>query len=247
MPAEQGAGRTAEPMSFVYRCIRKIGYLLRLRLETQPGWTWRLAMAVLAWMIRLHGFTLRYRVEDKAEYLTSRLDHPVIILVWHNRIFSTPAFYERYIRIKRSVFVLTSAGSEGSLLALVMARFGMGAVRGSTSRRASVAVREMAARVAAGHDVVITPDGPRGPRYRLQPGALFLAQKTGCSILPFHIEYSRYLRFRTWDGFAFPLPFARMEVTIGEPFRVSSAGTGHEFESERLRLERIMTQSLLMD
>ncbi len=204
-------------------------------------------MTVLAWLIRLSGITMRYRVDDKAGYLTGRLDRPVILVLWHNRIFNMPAFYERYIRRKRTAFVLTSAGPEGSLLALLMAQFGMGAVRGSTSRRASVALREMASRIAEGYDVGITPDGPRGPRYRLQPGALFLAQTTGCAILPVHIEYSHYLRFKTWDGLAVPLPFARVHVTFDEPFSVISANTGKEFEIERLQLERIMTQSLLMD
>jgi lysophospholipid acyltransferase (LPLAT)-like uncharacterized protein len=81
----------------------------------------------------------------------------------------------------------------------------------------------------------------------LQPGALFLAQKTGYPILPLHIEYARYRRFKTWDGLAVPLPFARAKLIIDEPFRVSSTKTEEEFETERLRLERHMTQSLLMD
>ncbi|MGZ5127570.1 MAG: lysophospholipid acyltransferase family protein [Burkholderiales bacterium] len=233
-------------MSLVYRCVRKVGYLLRLRLETRPGLAWRSAMAVTAWLMRMHGWTLRYRVNDKAGYFTGGLHEPVIIVLWHNRIISTPACFERYNRKKRSALVLTSASPEGSLLALLMAHFGIGAVRGSTSRRASVALREMAARMAEGHDVMITPDGPRGPRYRLQPGALFLAQKTGYSILPIHVEYSHYRRFKTWDGFALPLPFARVEVIIDEPFRVSSK-TEQEFEIERRQLERRMTQSLRMD
>ena len=234
-------------MSLRYRGVRKIGYLLRLRLETHPGPVWRLAMTTLAWLIRLNALTMRHRVDDRAGYLTGRLARPVIAILWHNRIFNTPVIYGRYIRKTRRVFVLTSAGPEGSLLALLMSHFGMGAVRGSTSRRASAALREMASRIAEGSDAVITPDGPRGPRYRLQPGALFLAQMTGCLILPIHIEYSRYLRFKTWDGFAFPLPFAQVTVTFDEPFRVRSKDTGEEFEKERLQLERIMTQAMLMD
>jgi lysophospholipid acyltransferase (LPLAT)-like uncharacterized protein len=234
-------------MSLVYRCVRKVGYLLRLRLETHPGLAWRSAMAATAWLMRLHGWTLRYRVNDKAGYFAGRLRAPVIILLWHNRIFSIPACFERYNRKRRSAVVLTSASPEGSLLTLLMAHFGIGAVRGSTSRRASVALREMATRMAEGQDVAITPDGPRGPRYRLQPGALFLAQQTGYPIVLVHVEYSRYRRFKTWDGFALPIPFARVDVIFDEPFSVNSAKTEEEFEIERLQLERRMTQSLRMD
>jgi lysophospholipid acyltransferase (LPLAT)-like uncharacterized protein len=231
-------------MSLGYRCIRKVGYFLRLRLETQPGWAWRFAMASLSWVMRLHGLTLRYAVADKPGYFADRLDRPVIFLLWHNRIASMPAFYERRRhRHRPRAFVLTSASPEGSLLA----QFGLGAVRGSTSRRASVALREMAGRIAEGHDIIITPDGPRGPRYRLQSGALYLAQRTGRPIVPLHLECSRYIWFKSWDGFAVALPFARVKVVIGDPYWVHASCTDDEFETERRRLERIMTQSLLMD
>ena len=233
-------------MSFGYRIVRKVGWLLRLRLETEPSWPWRAAMALLAWLIRVHGWTLRFSIDDQARYLSGRRD-PVIILLWHNRIFSMPALYERRAAKGRRAFVLTSAGPEGSLLALVLSHFGIGAVRGSTSRRSAVALREMASRLAEGSDLMMTPDGPRGPRYRLQPGALYLAQKTGCAIVPVQVEYSRYRRFRSWDGLAIALPFARMRVVTGEPFYVDASASDEELERQRQRLERIMTDSLVMD
>jgi len=234
-------------MSLGYRCIRKVGYFLRLRLETEPGWAWRSAMGALGWIMRLHGLTLRYGVEDKPGYFAGG-HRPVIFLLWHNRIASMPAFYERRRRRHRlNAFVLTSAGPEGSLLAQFLRHFGLGAVRGSTSRRASVALREMARRIADGDDIIITPDGPRGPRYRLQSGALYLAQKTGRPIVPLHLEYSRYFRFKTWDGFAVALPFARVKLVIGDPCRINPSSTDDELEIERQHLERIMSESLLMD
>lgn len=244
---ERTTGRSPARISPVYRVIRKIGWLLRLRLETQPGMIWRGAMMTLAWLVRLHGWTLRLAIEDRAGYFDGGLGRPAIILLWHNRIFSAPAVSERYRRNGRQTFVLTSASPEGSLLALFVAHFGIGAVRGSSSRRGSVALREMSARIAEGHDMMITPDGPRGPRYHLQPGALFLAQRCGAPILPVHIEYSRYRRFRTWDGFAIALPFARMRVVIDKPFWVDPAANDEALEEARLRLERIMTDALVMD
>ena len=234
-------------MSLRHRFLGKLGYLLRIRLTDEPGPIWRGAVAVLATLLRLLAWTLRYRVDDRAGYLADRLTGPAIILFWHNRIVAIPALYERRSRRSRRVFVLTSAGREGSLLALLLRHFGVGAVRGSSSRRASQAVREMAARIAAGEDAVITPDGPRGPRYRLQPGPLFLAQKTGCPLVLVHIEYSSYIRFESWDGFALPLPFARVDVKSEPPLHISDSLSDEEFEAERLRVERRMTDGLLMD
>ena len=234
-------------MSLFHRVAGKLGYLLRLRLTDEPGPVWRGAMALLAALLRLLAWTLRYRVDDRAGYLNASLHEPVALLLWHNRIVAMPPLYRRRSRRQRRAFVLTSAGREGSLLEILLSRFGIGAVRGSTSRRASVAVREMAARMAGGEDAMITPDGPRGPRYRLQPGPLYLAQKTGCGLVLVQVEYSRCLRFRTWDGFAIPLPFARIDIRSEPPLYISDALSPEEFEAERLRIERRMTDGLLMD
>lgn len=234
-------------MSLVHRFFGKLGYLLRLRLTEEPGPIWRGAVWLLAQLMRLLALTLRYRLDDQAGYLSGKLNGPVALLLWHNRIFAMPPIFERHCRPRRRAFVLTSASREGSLLALVLKRFGIGAVRGSTSRRASTAVREMAARIEAGEDAMITPDGPRGPRYRLQPGALFLAQKTGCALVLVHIEYSRCVRFKSWDGFAIPLPFARVTARSEPPLQISDSLSDEEFEAERQRLARRMTDGLLMD
>ena len=205
-------------------------------------------MKVLSWILHVHGLTLRYRLEDKPGYFSEGIARPVIFVIWHNRIVSMPVFYKRRRKRNRlKALVLTSAGPEGGLLAEVLRHFGLGAVRGSGSRRGSIAIREMERRIAEGYDLILTPDGSRGPRYHLQPGALYLAQSTGRPILPVHVEYSRYLRFKTWDGFAIPLPFSRVEVRIGNPFWINGSCTPEAFEVERRRLERTMTESLVMD
>ncbi|MEP6822556.1 MAG: lysophospholipid acyltransferase family protein [Chthoniobacterales bacterium] len=234
-------------MSPAYRLVRKVGWLLRLKLEGKPGLLWRLAVRLLALLIRLHGRTLRLKLEDHPGYLAGCLPHSVIVLFWHNRIFSTPFVWERYRPRDRHALVLTSASPEGSLLALLVSHFGMGAVRGSSSRQGSAALRGMIARIAEGNDIFITPDGPRGPRYRLQPGAITLAQQTGVPILPVHIEYSRYRRLRSWDGFAIALPFSQMRVVIDQPFWVKPEQTSEELENARQHLQSIMTDSMLMD
>jgi lysophospholipid acyltransferase (LPLAT)-like uncharacterized protein len=81
----------------------------------------------------------------------------------------------------------------------------------------------------------------------LQAGALSLAQRTGRPILPLHVEYSRYVRLKSWDGFAFALPFARVKIVVGDPCWMNASCTDDEFETERRRIERVMIQSMLMD
>jgi lysophospholipid acyltransferase (LPLAT)-like uncharacterized protein len=94
--------------------------------------------------------------------------------------------------------------------------------------------------LASGRDVVITPDGPRGPAYELGPGIIFLAQKSGAAVLPMNLEYSSCWRLRSWDRFIVPRPFAKVRVVIDPPHRVGSTATPEEFEAERLTLQDVM-------
>ena len=87
---------------------------------------------------------------------------------------------------------------------------------------------------------MITPDGPRGPAYKLGAGIIFLAQKTGANVIPVNMEYSSCWRIRSWDRFIVPRPFAKVRVIIGSPHRVRSTSTPEEFEAERLRLQQAM-------
>ena len=119
-------------------------------------------------------------------------------------------------------------------------RFGFDVVRGSSSRLGASAIRRLSEVLAAGRDVVITPDGPRGPAYKLGAGIIFLAQKTGANVIPVNMEYSSCWRIRSWDRFIVPRPFAKVRVIIGSPHRVRSTSTPEEFEAERLRLQQAM-------
>ena len=136
--------------------------------------------------------------------------------------------------------MLTSPSKDGDILAGVMANLGMGSVRGSSSRRGSTAIRELSALLEAGIDLAITPDGPRGPKYSLGPGAVFLAQKTGVQILPLHARYHRVIRLKTWDNFAIPLPFSLVDITMDPYLTIDPEAT--DLESERLRLETLLRE-----
>ena len=83
----------------------------------------------------------------------------------------------------------------------------------------------------------MTPDGPRGPRYKLGPGVLFLAQQTGAAILPIHIEYSQAVRLKSWDRFMIPLPFTKVRVILDHLIFVAPEA---DLEAERARIEQFM-------
>jgi hypothetical protein len=185
--------------------------------------------------------TLRLRVEDPNGFVKSASSAPAIFCFWHNRILGITFVFRRiYPKHRKGVTVLTSASKDGEILANIVAAFGMGSARGSSSRRGSRALLELVRLIRGGTDIAITPDGPRGPRYSLGPGVIQLAQSTGTQILPVHASFSRCVRLKTWDGFIIPLPFSTVSVTVGSPISIPAQIDGEGFENERKKLEDIL-------
>jgi lysophospholipid acyltransferase (LPLAT)-like uncharacterized protein len=119
-------------------------------------------------------------------------------------------------------------------------RFGFEVVRGSSSRLGASALRELENVLASDRNVLITPDGPRGPAYELGPGIVFLAQRTGAAVVPINMEFSSCWRVNSWDRFILPRPFAKVRVIFGAPHRVGATVTPEEFEKERMALQNAM-------
>ena len=197
------------------------------------------AVAAVSWLMRGLGATLRIQFNDLAGYFDPKRQQPCIVAAWHNRILVLPICFGRLKNVQRLI-VLTSASRDGALLAGVVRSFGMDAVRGSSSRRGATALRELAGELESGADVIITPDGPRGPRYVLSPGIIFLAQKTGLPLMRVQVDYERYWELKSWDRFRIPKPFSRATVTL-HPFEKLEFNEGDEdLEAPRQRFEAML-------
>jgi lysophospholipid acyltransferase (LPLAT)-like uncharacterized protein len=162
---------------------------------------------------------------------------PVIYVLWHNRFFPVPAAWSRLCRAQRRCVALTSASRDGDMVARAMAVFGLGAVRGSSSRRAVAALVGLKHALEDGLDVCLTPDGPRGPRYVVQAGVIKLAEATGAPVIPIHVHFSSAWRLKTWDRFVIPKPFSRVRVTFGEAIVLPRKMDAAAFEKARIDLE----------
>src|SRR5579862_1158337 len=173
---------------------------------------------MIGWILRVLvmgiGGTLRWRIEDPAGLLAETPERACIFVFWHNRIFLLPYLFRKHwhSRQRDRVAVLVSASRDGEKLARVLSKFHMICVRGSSSRRGKEALRELTRLMGEGYDVGITPDGPRGPRYHCQDGAISLAQLTGAPIIPVSWDVTRKVVVKSWDGFMVPLPFGRAKI-----------------------------------
>ena len=190
-------------------------------------------------LLRLWERTLRYEIDDRAGILGRPITENYIAALWHNRLLIFPFVLRRFFP-QRHGAALISASRDGDLLADAVRRFGYDVVRGSSSRLGASAILQLTQVLASGGDVVITPDGPRGPAYELGPGIIFLSQKSGAAVVPVNLEYSRCWRLGSWDRFIVPQPFAKVRVLIDQPHKIKPTTKPEEFESERLALQNAM-------
>jgi lysophospholipid acyltransferase (LPLAT)-like uncharacterized protein len=196
-------------------------------------------------LLQLWARTLRYEIDDRAGIVGRPVTENCIGALWHNRLLIFPVVLRRFFP-QRHGAALISASRDGDLLTDAVQRFGYDVIRGSSSRLGASAILQLTQALASGRDVVITPDGPRGPAYELGPGIIFLAQKSGAPVVPINLEYSRCWRLRSWDRFIIPQPFAKVRVLVNRPHHVKVTTTSEEFESERLALQDAMMELVEM-
>ena len=151
---------------------------------------------------------------------------------WHGRILSATFYFRR-----RGIVVITSENFDGEWIARIIEQFGYGTARGSTSRGGLKAMLQLVRDMARGRPAGFTLDGPRGPARVAQPGALWLARKSGNPVLPFHLEASRAWTLGSWDRTQIPRPFATVALVVGAPIEVAADATDADVERHRIELE----------
>jgi lysophospholipid acyltransferase (LPLAT)-like uncharacterized protein len=202
--------------------------------------------AVASPLIGALGRTLRWRVEGGQHYDDlMRAGRAPVLAFWHGRILPGTLHFR-----DRGIVVITSENFDGEWIARIIARFGYGTARGSTSRGGVRALVQLRQELRAGCPVAFTLDGPRGPARVAQPGAAWLAGATKHPILPFHMEADRCWTVRSWDGTQVPKPYSTVAIAIGEPLEVPGtddallAAKRLELE-ERLRALEARTREML--
>jgi lysophospholipid acyltransferase (LPLAT)-like uncharacterized protein len=203
------------------------------------GWRARWLIAFGFRMLECWARTLRYEIVDRSNLTSTPVTENYVGALWHNRLLLISYVLKRFAP-HRPGAGLISASRDGDLIAPLVERFGFQAVRGSSSRLGATGMLELVGILAAGRDVLLTPDGPRGPVYELGPGIILLAQKSGAPIQPINLEFSSCWRLNSWDRFILPRPFSKVRVIFGPLHHVKSTNTPEEFEAERVRVQDAM-------
>ena len=129
-----------------------------------------------SWLLKgLHGsLRIRHVRQEKIDGTPQ-----YILTFWHQHLLLM-----LHARFRRPISALVSQSRDGEIIAQVFQHYGIDSSRGSSSRGGSAAFRDMLRQAKAGHNLAITPDGPRGPARIAKDGVIVTAQATGLPILP---------------------------------------------------------------
>lgn len=158
-----------------------------------------------------------------------------VYCIWHEYLLYPAAKFGH-----PDLSVLISKHADGQLLGSLIQAMGMGMVLGSTNRGGIEAVRQLINGDDVRRHLVITPDGPRGPRRVVQPGIVYVASRTGMQIAPIAVGYERPWRAKSWDRFAVPRPCTRAKMVSGRPITVPPRARSDELEHYRLQVQAEM-------
>ena len=175
-------------------------------------------------LVRGLGLTWRMRPEGAARWEAAVTSgRPIVMMCWHESLLPL-VWHHR----GQGITLVVSEARDGGYLADLGSALGYRLVRGSSTRGGARALLGAVRELDEGHTVAFTPDGPQGPRRELKPGVVAAAQRSGALIVALHAVSSRAWRFRSWDRFGLPKPFARITVRYAEPFAVGAGPAGLE-------------------
>jgi lysophospholipid acyltransferase (LPLAT)-like uncharacterized protein len=199
----------------------------------------RAALLLGRGFLQLLGHSWRIRIVhgERVEMLRKN-GSAFIFAIWHGHLLAG-----LWQHRDEAVTVLISEHRDGEIVARAAESLGYGLIRGSTTRGGGRALISLVRELRAGHEIAITPDGPRGPAGKFAPGALVAAQRSNAFILPVAVSASRAWRLKSWDRFMIPKPFARVTIAYGVPTRVAAADARAAVD-EAPRFEALMTETL---
>lgn len=200
----------------------------------------KLISALIYWYTLLVARTTRWQIKGVDEFYRTWEEHGSLILVgWHGRALMYPSFWNG----KKPLNALVSLHQDGQMIAGVLKKYGFGIIGGSTNGNARGAALDLMRSLLYNRAICIIPDGPRGPRMRLNMSPIYYAQKTGKPL--FGITYSvdkAHIIQKAWDKMMIPFPFSRGICCVTEPVFIPADADEAQLENYRRNFENALNQ-----
>ncbi|MFT4718576.1 MAG: lysophospholipid acyltransferase (LPLAT)-like uncharacterized protein [Rickettsiales bacterium] len=200
---------------------------------------------IIVFYMKLIYFTSKKQYKNLNIFLDSlEKGEAVIICSWHNTIMIMPLlmFKMKKIKNRKEMNSLSSKHGDGKIVGNVMDKFGFINISGSSNNKKGRGItiydlKKIIKNLRKGYSLAITPDGPRGPRYKINSQVVNIAKLSGAKIIPSSCSISRSIRLNSWDRFVFPLPFSTLSYYFDQKIEISKNIKKEEIENKNLEIE----------
>ena len=202
----------------------------------------KLAYSVICWVgakyIKFVSFTNSWSFINK-KYVENlwKKNEAFILCFWHGRLLMMPLSWNK----EKKINVLISTHSDGQLLSKTVKHFNIETITGSSSKGGSEAIRNIIKSLKSGISIGMTPDGPRGPRMKVNSAIIKIASLTGHKIVPLSYSVKKKFFLNSWDKFLVALPFGKGCFIWGKPIKIKK----NISTNEDLKLSKILENNLL--
>lgn len=172
-------------------------------------------------------FTCRIEVRNIEEFLHTVAKERCILMLWHAQMLLIPYFGTKYAP-QYTYTAVISKSRDGELLAALADKYSNATTIRISHTARFQAVRDIIKNLKKDSIILMTPDGPRGPREVVKPGIVLAARRTNAHIIPFSWTCNRHWQLNSWDKFMIPKPFSKIVITAGAAICLDKEGDVNE-------------------
>jgi lysophospholipid acyltransferase (LPLAT)-like uncharacterized protein len=207
---------------------------------------YRIAVGVAMLILEVLFFTCRFRYVGIDRFRKLVEEHGAVIPVcWHQHLLICARFLvSRHISPPLKPGFMISPSVDGEAPTWLAQAYGVHVVRGSSTYSGMRAVRGIKQAIEKeGISAAVTPDGPKGPRFKFKAGAIYTAQIARRPVIPLAFAARPAWVLKTWDKFVIPVPFGRICIAAGEPFYPQRDMSDEQMEAAQREMERRMLET----
>lgn len=215
------------------------------RLTRSRVFLYQIAVGVARLILEILWATCRIRVVGLERFQSLVREHVAVVPVcWHQHLLLCARFLVSRRAAPLKAGFMISPSVDGEAPTMLARAYGAHVVRGSGSYSGLRAVRGAHQAIERdGISPAVTPDGPRGPRFKFKPGAIFAAQISGKPVVPMAFAAKPAFVLKTWDKFVIPVPFGRVCIALGEPYFPPAGLSDEQMQAAQRDMERRMLET----
>lgn len=212
----------------------------RRRMSPGRRLAYAIGMPLLRAIVFLLSSSYRYRKtigSEIAERIIADTENVYVPCYWHQQHIVCAHLMRDWIRRGFRAGVIISASVDGEVPARIARSWGAEVIRGSAARTGALVLRDAQEMMKRGVSIVVTSDGPVGPRFEFKTGTVLMARIGGAPLVPIVCAADRAWYMNTWDRFMVPKPFARIVIAVGEPLPVPRNASLEQMEAIRAEMQ----------